>query len=51
MSPFLPSRPGGRVRLLALGLLLAVAALLVAPAASAAPTGAQSADQAAPPTG
>src|SRR5918993_53578 len=45
MSPFLPSRPGGRVRLLVLGLLLAVAALLVAPAASAAPSGAQSADQ------
>ena len=47
MSPFLPSRPGGRVRLLVLGLLLAVAALLVAPAASAAPSSAQGADQAA----
>jgi streptogrisin D len=37
MSPLLPSRPGGRVRLLVIGLLLAVAALLVAPAAGAAP--------------
>jgi streptogrisin D len=42
MSPFLPSRPGGRVRLVVLGLLLAVAALLVAPAASAAPSAAPS---------
>jgi streptogrisin D len=40
MSPFLPSRPGGRIRLLAVGLLLAVAALLAAPAAGAAPGGA-----------
>ena len=36
MSPFLPSRPGGRIRLPALGLLLAVVALLAAPAAGAA---------------
>jgi streptogrisin D len=36
MSPFLPSRPGGRIRLPALGLLLAVVALLAAPAAAAA---------------
>jgi hypothetical protein len=41
MSPFLPSRPGGRIRLPALGLLLAVVALLAAPAAGAA-TAAQS---------
>jgi streptogrisin D len=39
MSPFLPPRPGGRVRVLVLGLLLAVAAVLVAPAAGAAPSG------------
>jgi streptogrisin D len=37
MSPLLPSRPGGRIRLLVLGLLVAVVALLVAPAAGAAP--------------
>jgi streptogrisin D len=37
MSPFLPSRPGGRIRLLAVGLLLAAAALLAPPAAGAAP--------------
>jgi streptogrisin D len=36
MSPLLPSRPAGRVRLLVLGLLLAVAGLLVAPSAAAA---------------
>jgi streptogrisin D len=42
MSPFLPSRPGGRVRPVVLGLLLAVAALLVAPAAGAAPSAAPS---------
>ena len=47
MSPFLPSRPGGRIRLLVVGLLLAVAALLVAPAASAAPGGASAPDVAA----
>ena len=47
MSPFLPSRPGGRIRLLVVGLLLAVAALLVAPAASAAPRGASAPDVAA----
>jgi len=35
MSPSLRSRPGGHIRLLVLGLLLAVAALLVAPAADA----------------
>jgi streptogrisin D len=40
MSPFLPPRPGGRVRLPALGLLLALVALLAAPAATAAPGGA-----------
>jgi streptogrisin D len=44
MSPFLPSRPGGRIRLLVVGLLLAVAALLVAPAASAAPGGGSAPD-------
>jgi hypothetical protein len=32
MSPLLPSRPAGRVWPLVLGLLLAVAGLLVAPA-------------------
>ena len=37
MSPSLPSRPGRRLRSLAAGLLVAVAALLVAPAAAAAP--------------
>jgi streptogrisin D len=47
MSPFLPSRPGGRIRLHVVGLLLAVAALLVAPAASAAPRGASAPDVAA----
>jgi streptogrisin D len=36
MSPFLPSRPGGRIRVSALGLLLALAALLVGPAAGVA---------------
>jgi streptogrisin D len=36
MSPSLPSRPGGRVRLLVVSLLLALASLLVAPAAGAA---------------
>jgi streptogrisin D len=36
MSPLLPSRPAGRVRLLVLGLLLAVAGLLVAPSGAAA---------------
>jgi streptogrisin D len=40
MSPFLPSRPGGRIRLLVVGLLLALAAMLAAPAAGAAPRGA-----------
>jgi streptogrisin D len=44
MSPLLPSRPAGRVRLLVLGLLLAVAGLLVAPPAAA---GAATADPAA----
>ena len=39
MSPLLPSRPGVR-RLLVVGLLLAMAALLAAPAAGAAPRGA-----------
>src|SRR5436190_1952916 len=38
MSPFLPSRPGGRIRSLAVGVLLAVAALLAAPAAGVAGT-------------
>jgi len=37
MSPFLPSRPGGHIRLLVVGLLLALAALLAAPAAGAFP--------------
>ena len=45
MSPSLRSRPGHHIRLAVLGLLLAVAALLVAPAAGAAPV--QSTDQAA----
>jgi streptogrisin D len=36
MSPLLVSRPSGRVRLLVLGLLLAVAGLLVAPSGAAA---------------
>jgi hypothetical protein len=40
MSPLLPSRPAGRVRLLVLGLLLAVAGLLVAPSGAAAGTAA-----------
>jgi streptogrisin D len=40
MSPSLPFRPGRRLRPLAAGLLVAVAALLVAPAAAAAPRGA-----------
>ena len=44
MSPLLPSRPAGRVRLLVLGLLLAVAGLLVAPSTAA---GAATADPAA----
>jgi hypothetical protein len=39
MSPSLPSRPGGRIRLLVVALLVAVAAVLVAPAAGAAPNG------------
>jgi streptogrisin D len=39
MSPFLPPRPGGPLRVLVLGLLLAVAAVLVAPAAGATPSG------------
>jgi streptogrisin D len=47
MSPFLRSRPGGRIRPLVVGLLLAVAALLVAPAAGAAPRGAAAPDVAA----
>jgi streptogrisin D len=47
MSPFLRSRPGGRIRLLVVGLLLAVAALLAAPAASAAARGAAAPDVAA----
>jgi len=40
MTPFLPSRPGGRVRLLVVTLLLALASLLLAPPAGAAPRGA-----------
>jgi streptogrisin D len=36
MSPLLPSRPAGHARLLVLGLLLAVAGLLVAPSGAAA---------------
>ena len=36
MSPFLPSRPGGRIRSLAVGLLLALAVLLAVPAAGVA---------------
>jgi streptogrisin D len=44
MSPLLPSRPASRVRLLVLGLLLAVAGLLVAPSTAA---GAATADPAA----
>jgi len=36
MSPLLPSRPAGRIRLLVLGLLLAVPGLLVAPSGAAA---------------
>jgi streptogrisin D len=47
MSPFLPSRPGGRVRPLLLCLLLALAVLLAAPAAGAAPNGAATQDVAA----
>jgi streptogrisin D len=47
MSPFLRSRPGGRIRPLVVGLLLAVAALLVAPAAGAAPRGTSAPDAAA----
>jgi streptogrisin D len=39
MSPFLPPLPGGPLRVLVLGLLLAVAAVLVAPAAGATPSG------------
>jgi streptogrisin D len=39
MSPSLPSRPGGRVRLLVVSLLLALASLLLASAAGAAPRG------------
>jgi streptogrisin D len=45
MSPLLPSRPAGRVRLLVLGLLLAVAGLLVAPSGAAAGGPAASADR------
>jgi hypothetical protein len=37
MSPSLPSRPGGRLRLPVVSLLLALASLLLAPAAGAAP--------------
>jgi streptogrisin D len=37
MSPSLPTRPRGRLRLLVLGLLLAVAGLLLVPPAAAAP--------------
>jgi streptogrisin D len=40
MTPFLPPRPGGRVRLLVVTLLLALASLLLAPPAGAAPRGA-----------
>jgi streptogrisin D len=47
MSPFLPSHPGWRLRLVVVGLLLAVAALLVGPAASAAPSGGSAPDAAA----
>jgi hypothetical protein len=48
MSPSLRSRPNGHIRLPVLGLLLAVAALLVAPAAVAATSaGARGADPAA----
>ena len=47
MSPSLPSRPGRRLRSLAAGLLVAVAALLVAPAAAAAPGRAAAPDAAA----
>jgi streptogrisin D len=47
MSSFLSSRPGGRTRLLVVGVLLAVAALLVAPAADAAPRGVSAPDVAA----
>jgi streptogrisin D len=46
MLPSLPSRPGGRVRLLVVSLLLALASLLVAPAAGAAPRGTAAADAA-----
>jgi streptogrisin D len=45
MSPLLPSRPAGRVRLLVLGLLLAVAGLLVAPSSAAAADPAATADR------
>ena len=45
MSPLLPSRPAGRVRLLVLGLLLALAGLLVAPSSAAAADPAATADR------
>ena len=45
MSPLLPSRSAGRVRLLVLGLLLALAGLLLAPSSAVA------ADRRPPPTG
>ena len=45
MSPLLPSRPAGRVRLLVLGLLLALAGLLVAPSGAAAADPAATADR------
>ena len=45
MSPLLPSRPAGRLRLLVLGLLLAVGGLLVAPSGAAAADPAATADR------
>jgi len=45
MSPSRPSRPAGRVRLLVLGLLLAVAGLLVVPSGAAAADPAATADR------
>ena len=45
MSPLLPSRPAGRLRLLVLGLLLALAGLLVAPSSAAAADPAATADR------
>jgi streptogrisin D len=47
MSPSLPSRPGGRVRLLVVSLLLALASLPLAPAAGAAARATTGADAAA----